>query len=181
MDEHKLPSLNIIVAVDQAGGFGRGGIIPWRDEPFAKEDFKHFQKTTKDSVCIMGRKTYEEILEMMLKRKPKEKIESLLPGRTCYVISSNAELDVVGATVRTNLRSIMEEYKESDKKLFVIGGEKLFTEAIVWTDTIYLTVVKDYYDCDKHFPIKYLDYFFTISEGEQTDNLYFTTYKRTKR
>jgi dihydrofolate reductase len=175
-----LKPVNIIVAVEETGGFGNKGTIPWRDEAFARDDFKHFQKITKGSVCVMGRKTYEEILEMMLKKKTKEEIEFILPGRVCYVISRNPNLEVVGATVIPNLRKAMETHKEDDKELFVIGGERLFTEALPWTKTIYLTVVKNTYGCDRFFNLKYLDHFFAIADGTKTDNLYFLTYKRTK-
>jgi len=172
--------LNIIVAVEQTGGFGNKGAIPWKDEAFAKDDFKHFQKTTKNSVCVMGRKTYEEILDMMLKKKTKEEIDSILPGRVCYVVSRNKELEVVGATVVPNLRAVRDNHKDDDKTIFVIGGEKLFVEALPLTNTIYMTVVKNSYDCDRYFELKYLNHFFTIDSGTQTDNLYFLTYKRTK-
>ncbi len=171
-------TLSIIVAVDQAGGFGKQGNIPWKDKPFAKADFKHFQTTTKDSVCIMGRKTYEEILEMALKRKPKEEIESILPGRVCYVVSRNKDLEVVGAKLVPNLRAAMEDSKELNKETFVLGGEKLFIEALSWTNNIYMTIVKDYYGCDKMFPISYIDRHFKIDSGKQADDLYFLTYKR---
>lgn len=173
--------LNIIVAVDQGLGFGYQGNIPWKTEPFAKTDFKHFQQTTKDSVCIMGRNTYQEILDMMLTRKSKEEIDSILPGRICYVVSRNKDLEVVGATVVPNIRSAVQNDKNGDKEIFVIGGEKLFVEALSWTNTIYMTVVKNYYKCDRVFPATYLDQYFTISEGTQADDLHFLTYKRTKR
>jgi dihydrofolate reductase len=179
--EFTIKPLSIIVAVDLGLGFGYQGEIPWKTEPFAKTDFKHFQQTTKDSVCIMGRNTYQEILDMTLTRKTKEEIDSILPGRICYVISRNKNLEVVGATVVQNLRSAIQNEQTGGKEIFVIGGEKLFVEALSWTDTIYMTVVKNYYKCDRVFPAAYLDQHFTIVDGTQTDDLHFLTYKRTKR
>jgi dihydrofolate reductase len=70
-------NVNIIVAVDDAGGFGKDGKIPWH----FPEDFKRFKEITKDSVCVMGRNTYEDMLEMVKSRKkdPNVKIETILP------------------------------------------------------------------------------------------------------
>jgi dihydrofolate reductase len=97
------------------------------------------------------------------------------------VISRNKNLEVVGATVVQNLRSAIQNEQNGDKEIFVIGGEKLFVEALSWTGTIYMTVVKNYYKCDRVFPAAYLDQHFTIVDGTQTDDLHFLTYKRTKR
>ena len=91
--------LSIIVAVDESGGFGKGGKIPWN----IPEDMKHFQEVTKGGVCIMGRKTYEDMLAMTTIRKEKEAaketgsppttselqrtITEILPGRTSFVVT----------------------------------------------------------------------------------------------
>lgn len=176
-------TFSIIVAVDEEGGFGKGGKIPWH----FPEDFKHFQDTTKGSICIMGRRTYNEILEHAEKRwkksKAKKKKLELLPGRESIVLSRNPELEVKGATLQPNLQAAIDSLKEDDKRpIFIIGGEKLFTEALPRTDTVYLTVVKGLpYKCDRFFPVHYLKSNFKIDSGTETDKLYFVNYTRTNR
>lgn len=172
-------TFSIIVAVDQAGGFGKAGKIPWH----FPEDFKHFQDTTKGSICIMGRRTYTEIAEhaeKRLKKKRKTKKVELLPERESIVLSRNADLEVIGATLKPSLQVALDSLKENEKRpIFVIGGEKLFLEALPQTNTIYLTIVKGKtYDCDRFFPIDYIVKNFNIAEGRETDELYFVKYVR---
>ena len=169
--------LSIIVAVDEAGGFGKDGKIPW-DIP---EDLKHFKEVTTGGVCIMGRKTYEDMLEMVKARKKgKGKIKEILPKRESYVVTSDPDFKAEGATVVQSIRAAVESLDENDKReIFVIGGYRMFIEALSWTTTIYMTVVKgEPYQCDKKFPIEVLNKGYRIVDGNQTDKLYFVTYKR---
>lgn len=171
--------VNIIVAVDETGGFGKDGKIPWH----FPEDLKHFQSITKNTTCIMGRKTYQDMLEMVVERKkkksPKEKIikiDEILPGRECFVVSRTLKT-VQGATVVPRLRKAMVD--ATKKEIFVIGGELMYTEALPWTKMIHLTVVKGHYNCDRFFPLDYLDKHFKIAGGKKiSDNLLYVKYKR---
>ena len=172
--------LNIIVAVDMNGCFGCNGNIPWKDEPFAKEDFKHFQRITKDSVCIMGYKTFTEILEMKIARGG-DPNTPLLSNRQCFVISSRdtSHEDASGVTFVDSIRSAVESLENEDlREIFVLGGEKLFIEALAWTQHIYLSVVKSIYQGDRFFPLNYVNHFFDIVEGEQTNDLFFLKLRR---
>lgn len=171
---------SIIVAVDEHGGFGKDGKIPWVDEPFGKEDLAHFQKTTKGGICIMGRKTYDDMLAMMLKRKKQEEIEDILPGRTSFVVSSSPG-GTPGATKVCGLRDAIYELQEDDKReIFILGGYRLFVEALPFTDKVYMTVVPGYYGCNIYFPINSLTSF-QIAEGTKVKDLKFITYKRKRK
>lgn len=173
--------LSIIVAVDQAGGFGKDGKIPW----YFPEDLKHFQKTTKNTVCIMGRKTYEDMLEMVNKRRD-EPLEgnktSILKGRECYVVTSNKDFNAPGATVVHSIRAAVQSLTEADKReVFVIGGERMYIEALAFTNTIYMSVVKEKsYDCDRFFPIDVINKKFKQVDGSENDDLLFVKYIRIK-
>lgn len=174
-----MPSIDIIVAVDESGGFGKDGKIPWH----FPEDLKHFQSITKNSTCIMGRKTYQDIFNMIIERKKLGtikkklvKIPEILPGRESFIISKSIS-KVQGATVFTNLRKAI--LSATKKKIFIIGGERLFTEALTWTNTIHITLVKGFYDCDRFFPIDYMKKHFKINKGKKlSDNLLYITYTR---
>lgn len=174
----KLHPVSIIVAVDEDGGFGKGGKIPWH----YKEDFDHFKEVTKDSVCIMGRKTYEDMLAMVKERRKKNnrkgKIDKILPGRDSYVVTSNADYKSEGATTVTSIRAALEQIKSDDKReVFILGGRRMFVEALAWANKVYLTLVKGRYECDVFFPVNALEKF-KITEGKETDDLYFVTYTR---
>jgi dihydrofolate reductase len=170
--------VSIIVAVDEEGGFGKEGEIPWH----YPEDLKHFQSTTKNSTCIMGRLTYLNMYDMIVNRKAKGdkkkpvKLKNILPNRESIVISRSIK-EVEGARVESLLRKAIET--ASKKKIFIIGGERLYTEALPWTDTIHLTIVKGRYDCDRHFPIGYVKRNFKIHSGQKlSDDLLAIKYIR---
>lgn len=171
--------LSIVVAVDEHAGFGKNGKIPWN----IPEDMKHFQTVTKDSVCIMGRKTYEDMLEMRKSRDAKKGVESIidhiLPNRQSFVVTSNRELSTPGATPVANIVEAVQSLDETDTRtVFVLGGRRMFIEALPWTDTVHMTIIKGTFDCDIFFPVSTLIREFTITEGEETDKLRFVTYKR---
>ena len=181
MFKEKIPQLSIIVAVDEDGGFGKDGKIPW-DFP---EDLKHFQTTTKGGVCIMGRRTYTDMVEMIQsKRKDdnKEIVGAILKDRESYVVTSNSDLEVHGATSVKSIRAAVQSLKKGDtREIFILGGSRRWIEALAYTHTIYMTVVKGKtYDCDRFFPVDVLNKKFKIEEGKKTDDLDFLKYTRIK-
>lgn len=182
MPRISMKPMALIVAVDEVGGFGKKGKIPWN----IPEDLKHFNKTTKGNPCVMGRRTYEDMLEMRKERDKKNKknkkksiIKQILPGREAFVVTSNPDFTAPGATVVPGIREAVQSLDKGDRRtVFVIGGFRMFTEAWTWADTIYMTVVKGKYDCDRFFPLHALNKDFQITSGEETDKLYFATYER---
>ena len=175
-----LSPLQLIVAIDEAGGFAKDGKIPWH----FPEDMKHFKQTTTGSACIMGRVTYQDMYDMVIARKSKgnneEKkkpvhIKEILPKRDSYVVTktmSGAE----GAIVVPDIRAAVEQTEK--KAIFVIGGERMFTEALPWVNRIYMTIVKGTYDCDRLFPVNYVQKHFKIATGKKKSPLTFVEYVR---
>jgi dihydrofolate reductase len=186
--------VSIIVAVDSAGGFGKNGKIPWN----VPEDMKHFREKTKDSVCIMGRRTYEDMLEMWndrqaaRKKKTKSKKKSkkkaveavvtepkeILPGRECFVVTSNSNLHCPGATAVPSISPAIQKCPADDKRpIFILGGYRLWVEAFSRQPVVHMTIIKgDDYECTKKFPIEILNKSYHIIDGTETDNCYFVTY-----
>lgn len=163
-----LSNINIIVAVDAKGGFAKQKKIPW----YYKEDFQHFRNITIGHACLMGRNTYDEINER-LGEKAKE---SVLPGRTCYVISNKLNF-LPNATVVQSPRDIVHH-----NEIFVIGGKTLFNDALDYAQTVYLTRIAKDYGCDMFFNMRYLDEMYYIAEEKPgiDPDLTFLTYKRKK-
>lgn len=176
--------LNIIVCVDSVGGFALKRKIPWH-YPL---DLQRFVSLTKGNICIMGRHTYLEIAEK--KSTTIEPIHSeskliiptpdLLPDRMSIVLTSNPTQISHNCQTYPRLRQAVQskEVLYDPRKIFILGGERLFIEALTWTTHIYMTIIKNkYYGCDKFF---YLDALkkFRITEGSQSDDLYFVTYQR---
>jgi len=96
------------------------------------------------------------------------------------VVTSNEKLEPEGATAVRNIRGAIEELDETDtREIFIVGGTKMYIEALAWTKTIYLTIVKGKtYDCDRFFPIDIINKKYKIVSGRETEDLSFLTYKR---
>jgi dihydrofolate reductase len=173
--------LKIIVAVDREGGFSKEGKIPW----FLPEDFEHFKNITTGHVCVMGRRTYEDILETRKNRDVARNInlpiDEILRNRESYVVSRNPNFTAPGATVVKSMGIVADRMKNSGdtRKLFVIGGRRMFFEALSNTDTIHMTIIKgDKYNCDVFFPVNVLNKKFKIVSGRETEKAYFVDYNR---
>lgn len=90
-------NIKIIMAVDEAGGFGKNGKLPWH----FKEDMAFFKTHTMGKCCVMGRKTYDEINSIVGDRGK----EKLLAGRVSWVLTRNptTECESCYITKRHNL------------------------------------------------------------------------------
>lgn len=149
-----MSSIEIIVAVDKDGGFGKDGKIPWK----CSDDMKHFKQISTDiGVCVMGKNTYLDMLAMQGKRSKDDITEKgILPDRVSYVVSSTlTEEDAPGATIVPDLRSVKNQYP-GETRIAVIGGEKLFIQALSSCNVVHLTVIPKNYKCDRFFPVSFL-------------------------
>jgi dihydrofolate reductase len=106
---------------------GRANTLPWH----APEDLKHFKALTAGHPIVMGRRTWES-----LPRKP-------LPGRQNFVISRQSD-GFDGAIRCASLSdAIQMAATAAPPRLFVIGGQALYEEAIRVADTLFVTQVDE--------------------------------------
>lgn len=125
----------IIVAVDKKNGIGKGGTLPWK----IPEDMKFFQKETMDSVVIMGRTTYESI-------------GKCLPGRENIVVSRSGGLGTRVPRVSSLGEAFQRAKYAGRSRIFVIGGEQLYRQALPYCNTVMLTQIPRDFECDRYFP-----------------------------
>lgn len=174
-----MKNISIIAACDTRGGFAKDHTIPWINEAVGKLDLKNFQKITTGHSCVMGVNTYNEIYDIR-KTKVEGDVIELLPGRKCYVVSSNTNRVCSGATVVSSLRAarqILEVDTHTDT-LFVIGGRRLFIEAVAWAESVYLTVINNDYDCDQFLPLNTINKKFRTVTIDKQDGITFVHYVR---
>jgi len=132
---------DLIVAHDNKKGIGKYGIIPW----YYKDDLEHFKETTLNSIVIMGRKTWESIPD---KFKP-------LQNRINVVISRNNNISKYkDVYYYCSLDEALNHVIKFNKKIFIIGGSKLYNEAIKNNQckNLIITRINDEYSCDVFFP-----------------------------
>ena len=145
----------IVVAYDKNRGIGTGGDLPWgRSLP---ADLAHFKELTTGGAVVMGRKTYESI-----GGRP-------LPNRKNIVLSTG---EVVGAIGAKNFAQALQlASEEPNQDIFVIGGERVFAEALPEVDTIYATEVDySFSDADVFFPQINVNQWEEISRTSQKAN-----------
>ncbi|MBU0578028.1 dihydrofolate reductase [Patescibacteria group bacterium] len=142
-----IKKIYLIVAADLKNGIGIKGKLPWQ----LKGDMRFFQKKTtksdnanKRNMVVMGRVTWESIPE---DHRP-------LMGRKNVVITRNKDFVAPGAEVAHSLEKAIEAADERIETIFIIGGAKVYQQAISRKDLtgIYLTRVKNEFKCDTFFP-----------------------------
>lgn len=131
--------MNIIVAYDKQRGIGINNTLPW---PKLKEDMKWFQENTKNSIILMGRKTFESLPE-------------LLKNREHWILTRNYSYQPDGVKVFHSLKEIKEAIQHTDKTVWCIGGSELFNLVInsdIDIQSYYVTEIDRIYVTDTHFP-----------------------------
>lgn len=126
--------LGLVVAVARNGGIGKDNALPWR----IPEDLKRFKATTLGHAVIMGRATYESIGKPLVERR------NLIVSTT---------LDAVpGCEVARSLEAALALARTTDERPMVIGGARLYAEALPLATHLYLTEVDRDVDADTFFP-----------------------------
>ena len=127
--------LSIVVARARNNVIGSGGELPWH----LPTDMRHFRTLTSGGTVIMGRKTYESIPDAF---RP-------LPNRRNMVLTTNADYAAPGAEVFPALAAALEA---CGGEAFMIGGSRVYAQALPLADRVYLTDVQAEPDGDAFFP-----------------------------
>jgi dihydrofolate reductase len=128
--------VSLIAAAAENGVIGRDNQLPWH----LPDEFRHFKQTTEGHHVIMGRRTWES------RGKP-------LPRRVNVVVSSQADYSAPGAIVLGSLDEALRAARAAgETEAFVIGGTRLYAEALAIADRLYLTRVHATVDGDAVFP-----------------------------
>lgn len=127
--------LILIAAVAANGVIGSGNRIPWQ----MPCEQRRFKETTMGHVLIMGRKTWDSLA------RP-------LPGRRNIVVTRDISFVALGAEVVHSLQEALTAAGPQAEKVFVIGGEQLYSVALDRADTIILSRLDQAFDGDAFFP-----------------------------
>ena len=175
-----------IVATDINGGIGFNGNIPWFKscdtllfDP--KEDLKRFKtitstckKNTKN-VVIMGRKTWESI-------------GRILPGRINIVLSSSmseqSNFSKNGCFYLARSKQDIINYLLNNHilidKIFVIGGNEIYSLFYDDIDTFELTIINNEFKCDTYIDLKKIYNNFRLEKIDQRKGCCFLTMNKIK-
>ena len=163
--------VSIIVAVSINGVIGKGNKLLWS----LPDEMAHFKKITDGHTVIMGRKTWESIPE---KYRP-------LSNRENIVLSRDPEYAADEAVTCDGLISALNFCANNGDKVFIIGGEQIYKEALTsnLVNKMYVTQVNKSFEGDAHFSFNPNDWancgrtFHPIDEKHDT-SFYFDKYVR---
>jgi len=122
--------VSLVAAVDENDLLGVDGRLPWR----LPAEMAHFRAETMGRPVIMGRRTHEAI------GRP-------LPGRTHIVLSRQPGLTLAGCVVAGDLPAARDAAAATGASACaVIGGARVFEEAVWQADRLVLTRVHHRFD-----------------------------------
>lgn len=143
------------------------------------DDLKRFKKLTEHQFCVMGRNTFESILDY--NGKP-------LSNRINVVLSHDDKLELpLGVFKFNSVEKIINHYHsgEQTKDVFIIGGAEVYNQFLPYADDVLITYIDaEAPQADTYFNREVLEKDFYIGGSEkhycETNGIdfYYVTYKR---
>lgn len=142
MECNMKPIISIIVAHNLNGVIGSNGTIPWS----CPEDLQHFKNITTGHPVIMGRKTWCSLKQPLV-------------NRTNIVVTTQHDYHAKGAYVANSMEQALTLASSlaSNKRVFVIGGEEIYRQAIKYAHSAYVSVISNTTAGDAYFSKDLLD------------------------
>ncbi len=134
MSQSSGPRVYLVAAIAANGIIGAGGKLPWH----LPEELKHFKSLTLGHPVIMGRRTWESL-------------KGPLPRRENIVVTRTPGYEAPGAAVAASLDAALA-LCAGEPVAFVIGGTRLFEEAMPLAAGMVLTEIQRDYPGDTWFP-----------------------------
>ncbi|MEZ5792007.1 MAG: dihydrofolate reductase [Nitratireductor sp.] len=165
----------LVVAVGENGVIGADGGLPWR----LPSDLKRFKSVTMGKPIIMGRKTWQSI-------------GKALPGRANIVVTRDGEFRAEGADVTSSLEDaitlagVRARCSGGAGEICIIGGGRIYADAMALADRLYVTHVKAAPQGDTFFPAIDPDVWQVVStekiEASERDSaqMQFVVYERSR-
>ncbi len=129
--------LSIIVAVGKDNVIGCDGDMVWN----IPEDLKRFKELTTGKKIIMGRKTFQSLPFVLPKR-----YHIVLTNDVNYYYNHN------NVEICRDIDYLINQYKNCDEEIFIIGGEAIYKDFINKVDKLYVTYIDKEFKGDTFFP-----------------------------
>jgi len=156
----------LIAAVAENGIIGDEGGMPWH----YPADLRRFKEATTGHPVVLGRRTYESIVDGL---------GGPLPGRTNVVLSTR-DLDLPeGAVLAGSVESALDAAADAPGggTVYVAGGATVYEQFLPLADRLELTEIPESPDGDTRFPEWSCDAWSEVSR-EEAGELAFVTYER---
>lgn len=146
--------ISIIAAIGENNELGRNNDLIWH----LPNDLKFFKSVTSGHTVLMGRNTFWSL--------PK-----VLPNRTNIVITDMDEDYPKEVVIYNSIESFMNDYRDKDEEVFIIGGASIYAQFIDKAEILYLTEVSaSCPDASVYFPEFDKNDYDKSVVGENNDN-----------
>lgn len=154
--------ISLVVAIASNNVIGKDNQLPWH----YKSDLKYFKDLTTNHTVVMGRNTFDSIINRNGK---------ILPNRKSVVVTRNKDFNYPDVEVVNNFKKYLNELH--NEELFIIGGSAIFKDSLEYADRLYITHINKEYAGDVYFPEYNKDDFKLISKLDEGE-LSFCVYER---
>ena len=153
--------LIIIAAIARNRVIGKNGKLPWH----IPEDLARFKQLTTGHTVLMGRNTFDSL-------------DRPLSNRLNIIITSRV---INGVRTYPSLDYALQALK-NEQEVFVIGGGKIYAQALKLADELHLTLIDREVDGDTFFPPyeEFLRNNFQLVHEERRTGFSFLDYVRKK-
>ncbi|OGI62552.1 hypothetical protein A2818_02345 [Candidatus Nomurabacteria bacterium RIFCSPHIGHO2_01_FULL_40_12] len=128
--------ISLIAAIGKNKELGKGNDLLWK----LPADMQYFIKKTSGHPVIMGRKTFESIGRILLKRRN-------------VVITRDQNYKKEGVEIVHSLEQALELFPNKDEEIFIIGGAEIYKQVISIADRLYITHIEaEDKNADTFFP-----------------------------
>ncbi len=133
--------ISLIAAKSRNNVIGNNGALPWR----LPADLARFRKLTAGHPAVMGRKTYESIVDVL---------GGPLPNRTNVLVTRDGESIAHHANVIVvhSIDDALVHAQQIDTEVWVIGGGEIYRQTLPFADRLYITEVDTECEGDAYFP-----------------------------
>lgn len=133
--ERKNTMIKMIAAVSENGVIGIDNDLPWVKDKYA-DDLKFFRHMTKNSVVVMGRRTFESVGS-----KP-------LPKRENRIVSRDIDGQFISSQTNWIIYASLQDALDNPngKDIWIIGGQNIYTEGLNYCDEVYTTLIPEKID-----------------------------------
>lgn len=157
--------LTLVAAVAQNGVIGSHNALPW----YIPEDLKHFKQATDGKTVLMGKKTFDSIMNRL--KKP-------LPNRITVIISHQDLKLPDEVLLFHSIDEALAALKDRDE-VMVIGGGQIYAQTIDRANKLILTEVHEDVEGDVMFP-QYDKSLWKETSREDHKLFSFVEYERTR-
>ena len=161
--------IELIVAMDENGGIGYKGSLPWN----IKEELKIFKEKTINKTLILGRKTVEMLPHLSGRDIICVTYRPELYKNNSKTIWKNKPIDFV-----SNLDTLSNLYED----IIIAGGSDIYHMAFNisnFVQKIHLSIIKGTYDCDTYFNKNWLRDFVIEKSKEYEEFTHYTMIRTT--